>query len=233
MADVLALPSASFKSLGSMRRERRRTQQEAPIQVETMCRGSYGVAVAATGTAAQLIAAGVCAAEHLPPGRKRCAYWSFEAGPFDHWSVRRLKEGRIRVYAHRRSDTEAEINAGYDFHVAHKALQKAEAADAAADLREALMFAIRYSQLNGGELLAGDKGAHFEARAADRLKALFSEIDALLARAEMLVKSATVEVDSGKRAAYLLSLRDAVMLPMPSLPSVMPQSLRLVASAAS
>jgi hypothetical protein len=91
-------------TLGAHLSARRKARELEPIKYETGTSGC-DVLTTATGTAEQLIAAGIITAEHLPKGRRRQRFEFVASGPVSHWSIFKLVDKKARVVAwHRTAD---------------------------------------------------------------------------------------------------------------------------------
>ncbi len=217
-AQVRALPGAAFTSLGALLKARRAAQATAPIQLETRCRGSFGVDVVATGSADQLVGGGICTADHLPAARKRQRFGTAAAGPVRWWESHRLPGGRFKVVATLRADTEEERRAGYGIQSAQRRLAEELAADPVADARQRLLASLDFVRIGCDRGALTARGTRLGEAAEARLRSILDEIAALTSRAEAIARSAEIHIDPAEREAYLQTLREKASITMPPLP---------------
>lgn len=208
-ATIHPLPTA-------MLRRRRHESGAPPIEVKL-----DGQSLEATGTVGQLIDAGLCTHRHLPPGRQRFRLGHGRDGALN-WHVNLLPRGRARICLI--LDLEHAIVKGQD---KAKSLLDHLVADQS-EFRRRILDAIAFSYRGHGHIrldqLSVDRdGHHLGGTAKGQLQSIQQQIDALVARAEMVVSNAAIEFDADERARVVADARARLcpaMLPLPPVDEV-------------
>jgi hypothetical protein len=205
------------QGLGAHLKAKKAARELEPIKYETFADG-VGISSRATGTAAQLIAAGVITADHLPPGRNRHRYGRSETGPVSHWWIYKLSGGMVQVNAaHRNSRDAAERVRN-----ARRELDWIEKTDHAEQCRSSPSALCRVGKITASGIRdRGDKsGPRLDAASATKLGAICDQLEALFREAQAVIDAASVETVQPGRDKYLRKLRSQCEYPMPALPAV-------------